>query len=984
MKYKNQIKTGDNGYLKEQISRFTPPLATYRLQLHYGFTLKDVAGILPYLKNLGIDTVYVSPIFKARSKSLHGYDITDHSLINPEIGSQNDFSDFVRQLKDNGIGLLIDVVPNHMCIADSENKWWMDVLENGPSSPYARYFDIDWHPPKEELENKVLLPFLGDQYGRVLDNGEIKMIYSNGGFWASYYDFRLPLAPKSWLHIFDVFAPNVQLDPDMKIEDKVEFESIMTAIHHLPEQTDLTEEKVKERLREKEVIKSRLAKLSDGSAAFERSLQEALVKINGTKGAPRSFELLEKILGKQAYRLCFWRVAADEINYRRFFDINDLAAIRVEDDEVFKEVHKLIFSVMKNGVVAGLRIDHVDGLLDPEKYLKELKKNCDQLDADASSGGMGGGRSPLPVFVEKILCAGERLNGNWEISGSTGYDFLNLLNGLFVDPRSEKTFLRMYGKATGVNAEITDLLVICKKLIMLVSNASELRVLAVRLDKISEQHRWSRDFTQESLKFALREVIACFPVYRTYIRPGQETVSQNDRQLIISAIKEAKRRNPSTSNAVFDFIASVLLLEDPDGLTEEQIKERRDFVLRFQQMTGPIMAKGLEDTAFYRYFPLSSLNEVGGDPERFGVNPGAYHRAMKSRRREWPASLSATSTHDTKRSEDVRARLNVLSEIPDEWFQAVKRWGKANAAHKTSVDGKPAPDRNEEYLIYQTLLGTWPTKGMSDDERHPYEERMQAFVKKALREAKVHTSWVRPYEEYESAVLSFISKILRPDAPNAFLPDFLAFSTLTSKAGLFNSLSQVVLKVTSPGVPDFYQGTELLEFSLVDPDNRRPVDYERRTLLLNQIAERIKRTPDSYVREMLEEMDGEKLKLFTVWKTLGVRKKYRELFASGEYVPLVFKGSKRGNLIGFARERGTQSVVVIASRFFLSLDVERQLPIGEAVWEGTSVTLPLKTAAPAYRNVFTSEVIDLKNMEGRPLSLDKLMKGFPVVVLESI
>ncbi|MEK7834502.1 MAG: malto-oligosyltrehalose synthase, partial [Acidobacteriota bacterium] len=686
------------------------PSATYRLQFNREFTFKQAAALVDYLHNLGISDCYASPLLLARPGSQHGYDVTDHSKLNPEIGTEEEFVVFAQRLRQRGMGLMMDVVPNHMCIAGGGNRWWNDILENGPGSPFADFFDIDWHPPKSDLANKVLLPVLGEQYGRVLENQEIRIAYYRGAFFAQYYEMRLPIAPRTYTQILELVLPRVKAQLGETHADVLELESIITALSHLPSRTAIHPAKVKERRREKEIIKRRLASLATASETVRKAIKETLNDLNGVKGETHSFDRLEALLADQAFRLCHWRVAADEINYRRFFDINELAAIRVEDSTVFAAVHDLILRLIKQGLVTGLRIDHVDGLSDPSRYLYDSQSA--NLVAQARARGeaeTGKARrtflmrqppeltaeltdyvvKPCYLIVEKILCHNEVLRADWPVHGTTGYEFLNLLNGVFVDTSKASAFRRLYERFTGDAVKFDDLIYECKKLILRVAMSSELHVLARRLDRISEQHRYSRDFTLNSLQYALAELIACFPVYRSYINDGQTPVSAEDRGYVLSAIRASKRRNPATSPSLFDFIGSILLLDDPDDLNEAERTMRRDFVSRFQQLTGPVMAKGMEDTAFYRSYPLASLNEVGGDPERFGASLESFHFHNQRRARQWPNSLSATSTHDTKRSEDVRARINVLSEIPARWYRSVLRWQNLNREKKTQLDELP-------------------------------------------------------------------------------------------------------------------------------------------------------------------------------------------------------------------------------------------------------------------------------------------------------
>ena len=940
------------------------PCSTYRLQLNLRFTFTQAAAVVSYLHDLGITDCYTSPFLMAHPGSMHGYDVTDHTRFNPEIGSEEQFTEFAERLRQRGMGLLVDVVPNHMCITHSSNLWWWDVLENGPSSDYSRHFDIDWSPPKSELANKVLLPFLPDQFGLVLESQSIRVLFDGGGFVLDSLGIHFPLAPRSWSPLLErvlMKAKEKLTEADGHVQ---ELESILTAISHLPLREDTNLPKVRERQREKEVIRRRLAALVEDSDAMRACLKEVLLIINGSKGNPHSFDALEKILDDQAYRLSFWRVASDEINYRRFFDINDLAAIRVESPEVFSIVHRIPFELIRKSLVSGIRIDHPDGLFDPLRYFEDLQAQVPlpgQTSADSPAHGV---RRRLYLAAEKILVGNEELRPGWAIEGTTGYGFLNLLNGLFVDASKAHFFQRLYRKFTGWSQSYPDLIYESKRLVMQVSMSSELNVLSRRLDRISEQHRRSRDFTLESLRDALREVIACFPVYRTYIRSDTQHPDEQDERYIRNAIKTAKRRNPATSGSVFDFIQDLLLLNHPDSISDADRAERRLFVMRFQQLTGPVMAKGLEDTAFYRYCPLLSLNEVGGSPDRFGVALTHFHAKNLARRQSWRNAMLAGSTHDTKRSEDVRARINVLSEIPAEWYRAIRAWRRLNEDKKIQVAGENVPSANEEYFLYQTLLGAWPLAAMDGAARADFIVRIHTYMEKALREAKVNTSWISPNTEYEGAVHSFLDAILDDSAGNPFLDQFAPFQARIARAGIFNSLSQTLLRIAAPGLPDLYQGMEVWNFSLADPDNRRPVDYDRLQALLAQLHAAGSDDPAALVDLLLASPADGSLKLYVTRCALRFRREHRVLFAQGSYVPLRAAGEKNKHVIAFARSfRGT-TVVVLAGRFFTQLEGHAPMPLGADTWGDTEVILRKQLPAGEYRDAFTGKMVSAVPRDG--------------------
>lgn len=984
------------------------PDATYRWQFNYQFTLRQAAELVTYLHELGISHCYASPLLMARPGSLHGYDVIDHTRLNSELGGKDEFVAFAGELKARGMGLILDVVPNHMCIAGAGNRWWEDILENGPGSPFAEFLDIDWHPPKINLRNKVLLPTLGEQYGRVLENQDLQLEYRRGKFLLRCYETRLPIAPRTTIPLLQMTRQQIGEILDELHPHALELESIITALEHLPPRTVENPAKRKERLREKEVIKRRLSALIRQSRVIRHALEETLRTYNGEKGDPRSFNALEELLTHQSYRLCYWRVAADEINYRRFFDVNELAAIRVEEPAVFAEVHQLIFELMQEGWVTGLRIDHIDGLFDPAGYLNDLRREA------AKSLRQAEGAPKLPrqrankeierscyVVAEKILEYNEKLPSGWRTDGTTGYDFLNMLNGVFVETQSEKLFHRLYERFTGLAVSFKEVAYECKKLILRVAMSSELHVLARRLDRISEQHRYSRDFTLNSLQYVLGEVVACFPVYRTYVRPGDAEVGAEDRRAIQAAIRDAKRRNPALSPSLFDFIGGLLLLEIPAGLSENQIADRREFVMRFQQLTGPVMAKGLEDTAFYRWFPLTSLNEVGGDPARFGVPLADFHRRNAERARHWPHTMLTTATHDTKRGEDLRARLNVLSEIPARWYRAIRRWQKINQDHREllelpsegtetlGTDFSPSTTQrqtkvrptmpifpNEEYLLYQTLVGVWPFEADSIDE--DLIERLEQYLTKALREAKIHSSWLSPNEDYEAALKSFARAMLAPGSD--FLRDFVEFQGPIAQAGMFNSLSQTLLKIASPGVPDFYQGCELWDFNLVDPDNRRPVDYTLRRKLLAEVEQT---SVCSGIEELLHTATDGRIKLYLTTLALRFRRAQRELFLRGDYQSLAARGALDNHVIAFARSLEGKKVLVVAGRFFTRLINDGQPPIGK-VWEGTSLMMPGEFAG-GYRDILTGRQLGTASRDdGCELSLTEIFAQLPVALLERV
>jgi (1->4)-alpha-D-glucan 1-alpha-D-glucosylmutase len=986
------------------------PVATYRLQFNPGFTFADATSIVHYLHELGISDCYASPYFRAKKGSLHGYDLLDHNCINPEIGTEDEYHVWVAELRTHGMGQVLDIVPNHMRIAGGENVWWTDVLENGPISIYADFFDIDWHPVKIELKNKVLLPILGDPYGRALESQELNLTFEEGAFFVHYYDNRLPVAPLSYRKILKLRIDELEKRIGSDHPSLQELLSIVTALDHLPPRTEESREKIMEGRREKEIIKKRLSTLYHESEVVHAFIDENIMAFNGTKDDPRSFDLLDDLLNDQAYRLAHWRVATEEINYRRFFDINELAAIRMEQPHVFREAHRLVFQLIREGKVTGLRMDHLDGLYNPVGYLYRLQRECfiqsclrapgflqEEMAVEEKAGRLYDeelSRDPVSplrmsfyMLGEKILIKSERIPEDWPIFGTTGYDFLNSVNGLFIDMLKARDFEEIFARFIRKKVNYQDLVYDKKKLIMQTSMTSEINTLGHFLNHLSEKDRHTRDFTLNSLTAALVEVIACFPVYRTYVtRSG---VNERDRRYIEQAVSRAKRKNPAISALIFDFVQKVLLLEYPEYFGETDRMEWLDFVMRFQQLTGPVMAKGVEDTVFYVYNRFVSLNEVGGSPERFGTSLETFHGQNIERAKFWPHAMITTMTHDAKRSEDVRARLNVLSEIPGEWRESFLRWSRMNKKKKRVIDGQWIPDRNEEYLLYQTLVGVWPLDPMTGEDYETFKGRIKEYMLKAAREAKVNTSWISPNRFYEEGLLDFIDAVLDPSPYNPFLTDFGPLQERVSYFGMFNSLSQILLKITSPGIPDFYQGTEIWNFFLVDPDNRRPVDFTLRKEMLRKLEEEgIRAESDrlQFTRDLLKEWRDGSVKLYLTRKALRHRKEKHRLFMEGSYVPLEGEGALKEYLCAFCRQREEEEVLVVVPRFLTHVVRNPTgMPLGEEVWRDTRILLPDEISGETFHNVFTGERLTAREENGKKrLNLCEVFASFPVAMLERI
>jgi (1->4)-alpha-D-glucan 1-alpha-D-glucosylmutase len=908
------------------------PISTYRLQVHGGFPLAAATAVVPYLRRLGVGAVYTSPYFSAEPGSTHGYDITNHNAINPEAGGAAAHTAFTDAVREAGMQHVVDFVPNHMGISTATNAWWRDVLANGPEAPSAHFFDIDWNPVKTELRRKLLLPILGDQYGHVLERGELRLVFDEDQLALAYFDHRLPINAR---HV-----PALQGLHDLSPEAR----------------------------------------------------EKVLETFNGVPGRTKSFDALHDLLENQAYRLAYWRTASHEINYRRFFDVNTLAGLRVEDPDVFTSIHQLLARLVREGRVTGVRIDHPDGLFDPARYFEMLQ----ELAARSWDAPRAPGSQPLYVVAEKILSGRERLPTGWAVHGTTGYNFLNQVNGLFVESASARRMRRVYAKVTGRTQTFDDQLYEAKRLIMDTAMASELTVLSHTLDRIAESSRRSRDFTLNSLRDMLVEVVACFPIYRTYV--NDQGWVPDDRAALERAIVRARRRNPAMESTIFDFFREVMLPRDPADVPvsgpdrrggypaadEQEVAERLRFAMKFQQYTGPLQAKGLEDTVFYRHNVLLSLNEVGGDPSRFGLSAAEFHEQNQFRRQEWPYEMIATGTHDTKLGEDVRARIDALSEIPDEWEREVSKWMRLNKAARTIVDGEPAPDRNDEYRFYQVLLGAWPID----------VPRLQAYMAKAVREAKEHSSWINPDETYEAAAAAFVERVLAGREAVKFLPAFRTFQERIARCGLVNSLSQVTLKIASPGVPDFYQGTELWDFNLVDPDNRRPVDFRLRRQALDRIDALLAQPPAARaagIAALLRDWQDGGVKLLVTAAGLRLRAERPALFLEGEYLPLEVESTVEAKAVAFARLSAApeasggqqqEAAIVIAPHLVSHLvTAEHPVPLADR-WRTSRVHLPGSLASLTYRDAFTgAEIAPVTTGDSAWIFVGQALRSLPVAIL---
>jgi len=946
-------------------------VATYRLQLRREFTFRDASAVVPYLRALGISELYLSPISFARPGSTHGYDVLDHARLNPELGDEEDLRVLMETTKDQGMGVVFDVVPNHMCILGETNLRWREVLEDGPLASSAAYFDIDWDPPKPELAAKILLPFLDDQYGKVLESG-LSISFTDGGFAVSWGGGQLPLATETWVHIVQPALELLQIATDREAPAVLELESILRALTHTLAGLRRSGSEL-DRRHEKQAIRRRLVSLVAHNASVEAAITAAVARINGVRGVPESYAALERLMNDQVYRLAHWRVAAHEINYRRFFDINELAAVRVENPTVFAAVHVLPLSVANHPAFTGFRVDHLDGLADPMQYLDDLQVAWQTRLAKEDVGS----QHPY-VLVEKILEPGEALRSDFAADGTTGYDFMPLAAGLLLYGKGASRLLSLASEIAGPQSSFTEVASQSKHLVLESSLAAELTVLARRLDRISEQHRYTRDFTLNHLHAALAEVVASFAVYRTYVRErdADSDVALPDVRAIRQAVSRARRRSPLINISVFDFIESVLLRRDPPGLPAQQLDARREFVTRFQQLTGPVFAKGVEDTAFYRYLPLLALNEVGGDPSRWQIPDEELHAALADRARATPYTLSATATHDTKRGEDARARLYVLSEVADAWADAAKRWTRMNSGFKTVVDDEAAPDNSEEYLLYQTLVATWPMGGPTSEEG--FAKRIADYMAKARHEAKLFTSYINPNLPYEGAAETFVTAVLDMEKNAAFFADVDAFVSTILTAGVCNSLAQLVLKIAAPGIPDFFQGREAWDLALVDPDNRRLVDFTTLPKMLEEILAGVNARGAGAVESWFLDPGDGRIKLWVTMAGLRLRQRRATLFQEGDYEPLTCDGPAGDHVFAFARRQGSQAALAILGRHLKAIGATA---LTGRLWRDTVIRVPTALASSTFRDSLTSA--SLRAQDGI-LPMDQVFHSMPVALLETL
>ena len=934
-----------SGGVSEQRPRI--PRATYRLQLHADFDFDAAATIVPYLAALGVSHLYASPITMARPGSRHGYDVVDHGRINPELGGEAGLERLCAALHGAGMGLLMDFVPNHMGVGGAHNPVWLDVLEWGMEAAHADWMDIDWYPAEQSLAGKLLVPFLGAPYGEVLESGDLVLRFDSGtGRYAAWYhEHCFPTCPRSYHAILDR-APGA-----------------------LPE--SITTQAARLRRAATEEARTVAASLQAELAAFAAhsggcaQLEAAAAAFAGRADEPESFRALHELLEQQAYRLSYWRVAADEINYRRFFDINDLAGLRVENEAVFERLHALLCELIRGGKVDGVRLDHVDGLYDPAAY-------CHKLQAAAGRWlGEEAGERPLYLLVEKILAPFERLPADWPVHGTTGYDFMSQATGLLIAADSERRMTRIHRRFVPEARDFETEVEQAKPQILCNNLSSEFTVLARRLTRLAKRHRRTRDFTFHAIRDALTDIVARFPVYRSYIAGG--VASETDERYITWATRRAIKAPGLIDDTVYEFIRLVLLARwRPEDGDPGEADEIREIAHKFQQLTGPVTAKSVEDTAFYRYTRCIALNEVGSEPSRWGLSVAAFHHEAMARGEETPAAMLTTATHDHKRGEDVRARLAVLSELPEAWVQALRRFSRLNRSRRRLVADVPAPSRSTEYFYYQTVAGAWPMELSADDpaQMAEFAARTEACMIKAAREAKLETHWARPDAAYEASLADFVRETLDPERSRAFLRELQRLVERIAPPGAINSLAQVVLKYTTPGVPDLYQGTESWDLSLVDPDNRRPVDFAARQAALARVAEL------ADLRPLLESWRDGQVKLALVATLLAARRRRAGLFAAGSYEPVEATGPAADRLLAFVRRHRDQALLVVVPRLVAEAvkEPERLQLDGEA-WADTVLAAEVQRFTGARHLLTGAAVTDL-----RPGSL---LAAFPVCVLEA-
>ena len=941
------------------------PLSTYRLGFHRGFRLSQALRLVPYFERLGITTLYASPLFSARSGSTHGYDVIDPTRLNPDVGSRAEFERLGRELSLRGMGLILDIVPNHMA-AHFENPWWRDLLENGESSRSALFFDVDWDPPQRALEHRISLPILGGPYQKVLENRELELVFGRRGFAVRYWETLLPVDPGTLgpvLREIDGF-----LEKDERKEAGEARQVLASLLGDITRMSSRDPARFLRRLRSRsgERVQKSLRRLWRSSLPFREAVERTLSEFNGIRGIPSSFDRLDSLLDAQVYWLSHWKTVTRTLNYRRFFDVADLVGVRMEDERVFEAFHRTLLDWVANKTVTGVRVDHVDGLRDPAMYLRRLVHRLQKARPQA----------PALVWVEKILSGDESLPSDWPVMGTTGYEFMNRVMAATGDPEGVRLLREWYAREIAPGADFAEMVYHQKKYVAETLLGGELRRLTLMLEWLVQNGRTSREIPFRELQAGIVEISACLGVYRTYMQ-GEGPVAA-DREQVQNALAEARRRHRGRRQGLYRFFERILSMEIPSDAPEERRARWKDFVQGWQQFTGPVMAKGVEDTVFYRYSPLISLNEVGGDPRTDHLGPEAFHEFNRRRREEHPLTLSATSTHDTKRSEDVRARIHLLSEYGEDWIGTVGRWTKWNRSLRMSASSGPVPDPSLELFLYQTLVGAWP---LFPEETVSFLDRMEGYAVKVAREAKIHSNWISPDPAYEKSLCGFVRGLFGERRRSPFRKDFLAFVERLSREGAAQSLAWLALKIASPGVPDFYQGSELWDFSLVDPDNRRPVDYALREKALSSLFEEEKADPAGLFHSLLRDWKDGRIKMYLTWKMLHARRRDPELFLEGSYRPLDAAWEAKENMTGFVRSLPGRDLLVVVSSRFREVPEKETLCVPEKRYDGRRLPLPESIGQDGWVHLLTGEKIRAPSGKAAALPLESVMRQAPLAVL---
>ncbi|MDD4876307.1 MAG: malto-oligosyltrehalose synthase [Dehalococcoidales bacterium] len=951
------------------MSNLEIPIATYRLQFNKKFRFSNARTLVPYLHQLGISDLYASPIFKARTGSLHGYDVTDPSKLNPELGTEEQFETLFQRMKHYGMGFLADIVPNHMAISN-ENHWWMDLLENGLNSPYASFFDINWNPINSIYKNKIIIPILDTPYCQAFKKQNISLKFDENGLFIHYKNFRLPLSISTYNLVLTNRMDILESAIDRNHPIFKQFKKIIKTIECLNSHGNIRPQNTDKIYHDRQIIKQKLWQIFNASPEIRTFISENITLFSNKKKDINSFYLLNNLLSQQIYQLVSWKTSHEQINYRRFFDIIDLIGIHVEIPQVFETTHAFILRLINEGKITGIRIDHIDGLINPLEYLSRFQHYANpKIKTNSKTPG-------IYMIVEKILSNDELLPHKWPVFGTTGYDFLNAVNAVFIDSKGMTNLGNSYSRFTGSQHTFDDITYNKKRQVAIELFPAELHALGRKLAYLYHHYQPATSLSLIELTNAIIEITANFPVYRTYTHNFH--VSTQDRSCLEHAIKETQKRNPQQMFNALDFVGKILLLKFPKNFKLTQKNTWLHFVLKWQQFTGTIMAKGLEDTVFYNYNRLLSLNEVGGNPELNNLSVKNFHRFNLTRLSHYPHTMNTTATHDTKRGEDTRTRLNVLSEIPELWDRHLKKWNQWNQSEKKLVNGQLVPDSNMQVLLYQTMLGSWP---LWQKEVPEFKKRLKLYIIKAAREAKVFTSWFSPDIKYESALLNFVEAILQTSDQNIFLRDFMQFQQQIAYYGVFNSLAQVLLKITSPGVPDFYQGTELWDFSLVDPDNRRPIDYQKRREIITEISRKEPSELLPMLHQILTSWKDGKIKFYLTYKALNYRQTNKEIFQKGNYIPLQANNNNSDHICAFARQQEKSWALTIVPRLMTKLVSIDSLPVGNQVWGQDLLILP-KDAPENWFNVFTNEKLKIPaSTKGLPLS--DIFSLFPVALLVS-